>query len=126
MDLWQARGERDYELDDIMLLKVGRHLRPAPNYKLIIGREDSENTYLKGYRKRYLSLNSTSHLGPLALLDGTPDADDVEFAARVVVRYGQGKAADAVSVEVTFPDGVTKTLAVAPLPSDDVLKSWHV
>ena len=126
VDLWQARGERDYELDDIMLLKVGRHLRPAPNYKLIIGREDSENTYLKGYRKRYLSLNSTSHLGPLALLDGTPDADDVEFAARVVARYGQGKAADAVSVEVTFPDGVTKTLTVAPLPSDDVLKSWHV
>lgn len=29
-DLWQAQGRKDYELDDIMLLKVGRHIRPAP------------------------------------------------------------------------------------------------
>ena len=27
-DLWESRGAREYELDDIMLLKVGRHLRP--------------------------------------------------------------------------------------------------
>ncbi|HSS65797.1 MAG TPA: tRNA (5-methylaminomethyl-2-thiouridylate)-methyltransferase, partial [Gammaproteobacteria bacterium] len=36
-DLWRARGDREYELDDIMLLKVGRHLRPRNNFKLIIG-----------------------------------------------------------------------------------------
>jgi tRNA U34 2-thiouridine synthase MnmA/TrmU len=39
VDLWQARGKREYEMDDIMLLKVGRHIRPAPHYKLIVGRE---------------------------------------------------------------------------------------
>ena len=53
VDLWDARGEREYDLDDIMLLKVGRHLRPAPNYKLIIAREDGENQYLKGYKHSY-------------------------------------------------------------------------
>ena len=30
-DLWQARDERNYELDDIILLKVGRHIRPKPH-----------------------------------------------------------------------------------------------
>ena len=34
VDMWQARGSRDYELDDIMLLKVGRHLRPKPNFQV--------------------------------------------------------------------------------------------
>ena len=34
-DLWATRGTREYDLDDIMLLKVGRHLRPRPNFKII-------------------------------------------------------------------------------------------
>jgi len=34
VDLWQARDKKEYELDDIMLLKVGRHIRPAPHHKL--------------------------------------------------------------------------------------------
>ena len=29
-DLWTARSERSYELDDIVLLKIGRHIRPKP------------------------------------------------------------------------------------------------
>ena len=39
-DLWSSRGERNYELDDIMLLKVGRHLRPRAHFKLIVAREE--------------------------------------------------------------------------------------
>ena len=39
-DLWASRGARDYDLDDIMLLKVGRHLRPRPHFKVIVGREE--------------------------------------------------------------------------------------
>lgn len=32
-DLWAHRPSRDYELDDIMLLKIGRHFRPRPHFK---------------------------------------------------------------------------------------------
>ena len=31
--------------------------------------------------------------GPLALVDGKADADDLELAARLVCRYGKGRAA---------------------------------
>jgi hypothetical protein len=41
-DLWQAKGSKEYELDDIMLLKVGGHLRPKPYFKVIIAREEGE------------------------------------------------------------------------------------
>ena len=44
-DLWQARNSRDYQLDDIVLLKIGRHIRPKPHFKLIIGREEGENRF---------------------------------------------------------------------------------
>ncbi len=125
-DLWDARGVREYDLDDIMLLKVGRHLRPAPHYKLIVSREDGENRYLEGYRNRFLSLRATSHQGPLALLDGAATPEDVEFAARIVARYGQGRDAAEVTVEVRLPDGTLKHLPVTPLAADMVSDTWRV
>ena len=69
-DLWQSRGTREYDLDDIMLLKVGRHLRPRAHFKIIVGREEGENRFLEGYRKRFTSIIPTSHTGPLVLIDG--------------------------------------------------------
>ena len=99
-DLWKTRGHRDYELDDIMLLKVGRHLRPRPNFKLIVSRDEGETQYLQGYRKQYPHIRIVSHNGPIALLDGTPDRSDIELAARIAARYSQGRTEDTVEVEL--------------------------
>ncbi len=125
-DLWNAQGRRDYELDDIMLLKVGRHLRPAPGYKLILGREEGENRYLEGYRRQFLTLRSISHRGPLCLVDGRPDRDGIELAARILARYSQGRDADCVQVSVEPPDGTTEVLEVAPLPPQDIPAAWWI
>ena len=125
-DLWQARGKRDYELDDIMLLKVGRHLRPRSRFKVIIGREEGENRYLEGYRRQYTALRTVSHPGPLALVDGQADEDDLQLAARLVARYSQGRAAPAVDVEVAAPDGHSRTLRVVPLPAAEIPQEWHL
>jgi tRNA-specific 2-thiouridylase len=126
VDLWQGRGKREYEMDDIMLLKVGRHIRPAPHYKLIVSREDGENNFLMGYRKQFIHLFATSHPGPLVLLDGEPGEADLALAARITARYSQGKMADLVTVEIHFPDGTLRTLEVAPLPPTELKKEWMV
>lgn len=125
-DLWRARGKRDYELDDIMLLKVGRHIRPAPNFKLIIGREEGENNYLSGYRHDFVSMTPISHNGPLALVDGEASLSDLELAARIVARYSQGRDADQVEVEVSMPQGAPIQFVVAPLPAPELPQAWHV
>ena len=125
-DLWQSRGERNYEFDDIMLLKVGRHIRPKPHYKLIISREEGENHYLSGYRKEFISLESISCKGPLALLDGVPRDGDIKQAASIVARYGQGRDLTEVLVEVRMKDGSVDELRVKPLSSDEILSSWYV
>ena len=111
---------------DIMLLKVGRHLRPNPRMKLIIGREEGENKYMEGYRNTFLSILPTSHMGPLALIDGTPTDADVQYAAQIVARYSQGRLAEQVELQVRFPDGQTKQLQVTPLSEADIDKAWHV
>ncbi|MDE0420702.1 MAG: tRNA (5-methylaminomethyl-2-thiouridylate)-methyltransferase [Gammaproteobacteria bacterium] len=125
-DLWDARGERDYDFDDIMLLKVGRHIRPAPHYKLIVGREEGENNFLSGYRRRFVHLNTVSHTGPLTLIDGKPKQGDLLLAARIAARYSQGRGAEKVSVSVHHPSGVTEELRVEPLPPTELEPAWHV
>ena len=125
-DLWNTRGKRDYDFDDIMLLKVGRHLRPGKNFKLIVGREEGENRYLEGYRKRFINMIPTSHTGPLVLIDGEADADDIELAARLTARFSQGRDARRVTVAVKQRDGMTQILDVTPMPSDEIPEDWYV
>ncbi|WP_245932519.1 tRNA (5-methylaminomethyl-2-thiouridylate)-methyltransferase [Isoalcanivorax indicus] len=126
-DLWRARGERDYELDDIMLLKVGRHLRPRPHFKLIISREEGESQFLRGYRHVFDSLETSSHGGPLTLVDGHfADQAEAEFAAALVARFSQGREADRVTVTWRQRDGVTRDLQVPPMAADDVPRDWYL
>jgi len=125
-DLWKARHSREYELDDIMLLKVGRHVRPCDRFKLIIGREEGENKFLEGYRKQFLHLRSTSHTGPLVLIDGEVDDSELELAARITARFGHGKTAPQVDIEAVFPGGEIRQLHVAPLPPDQLKQEWYI
>lgn len=124
-DLWQNRGSKEYALDDIMLLKVGRHVRPNANFKLIIGREEGENRYLEGYRKDFIHLRTLSHAGPLVLLDGKPDADDIHLAARITARYSQGRDANQVIIQVhRHQDLPVWEMAVKPLTSSELPQEW--
>lgn len=125
-DLWRSRGNRHYELDDIMLLKVGRHLRPRPHFKVIVAREDGENQFLSGYRRQFTHLRPVSHGGPLTLIDGECDGDDLLLAARITARYSQGRKADSVRVEVTERGREPRFLDVVPLTADDIPAEWHI
>lgn len=127
VDLWQARHERRYELDDIMLLKVGRHIRPAEHYKLIISREEGENRFLEGYRYQFTSLATASCPGPLALVDGTLENDEQRRqAAAIVARYSKGRGDEEVVVEMREPGGVARELVVKPAHPDDIPLAWNV
>ena len=125
-DLWQHRGVRDYELDDIMLLKVGRHIRPRPHFKLIISREEGENNFLEGYRKEFTHLGTLSHPGPLCLIDGSANDADLLLAARIVARFSQGRMAEQVELELVQPDHPPRRLSVAPLPPTELPESWYL
>ena len=125
-DLWKARGEKTYEIDDIVMLKVGRHLRPRPHFKIIIAREEGETNFLRGYRKNYLSISTVSHPGPVSLIDGEPDDDDLELAARLVARFSRGREAELVTVEVMQKNGESRNIDVKPLLADEIPGEWYV
>jgi len=121
-----VRGERRYELDDIMLLKVGRHLRPRAHFKMIIGREDGENRFLEGYRKQYTHLFTVSHKGPLVLIDGDAGDEDLELAARITARFSQGRQAECVEVEIHPRDGGSFTRQVEPIAGESIPQDWYL
>jgi len=125
-DLWQARGEKTYEIDDIMLLKMGRHIRPAPHYKLIVSREEGENNYLMGYKKQFHSIIITSHPGPLTLVDGEPTNEDLLMAAKIAGRYSKGRMDDSITVEISQPNGVTTEHTLTPMRPEQLNKAWLI
>lgn len=125
-DLWRGKGQRDYELDDIILLKVGRHLRPRDNFKIIIGRDEGENNFLEGYRYQFTSLRTLNHVGPLALIDGEPSAEDIDLAARIVARFTDCPTAELAQVEINLSSGSILTLEVKPMMQSDVLREWYI
>jgi tRNA U34 2-thiouridine synthase MnmA/TrmU len=126
VDLWETRGHKEYTLDDVMLLKVGRHIRPKANFKLVVAREEGEGRFLQGYKKDFISMNCTSHSGPLALLDGTLSDDDLHLAAQITARYGQGRDAEQVDIKIQNMDGTEKVIKVKPLLANEIPQEWFV
>jgi len=126
VDLWQARGSKDYELDDVMLLKVGRHIRPKSNFKLIVAREEGEARFMSGYKKEFISMNCASHRGPLVLIDGNPTEEDLQLAGQITARYGQGRDAELVDITIRNNDGRERLIQVQPIPADQIPEEWFV
>jgi len=126
-DLWDNRGTRKYELDDIMLLKVGRHIRPSESFKLIIAREEGETRFLSGYRNLYQSIKTVSHAGPLTLIEGDRlDQNQIELAAAITARYSKGRDADSVELLFSDKNQETRAIHIKPLSAEEIQRSWYI
>ena len=60
------------------------------------------------------------------LLDGSANDTDIELAARLTARFGKGRGAQTVSVEIADKQGVTQSLHVAPLAASDIPQEWYL
>ena len=126
-DLWTNRGNRQYELDDIMLLKVGRHIRPEKSFKLIIAREEGENRFLAGYKRQFQSIKTISHAGPLALIEGESlNATQLELACAITARYSKGREAESVELLYRDHDHEPQTIHVRPLRAAQIPQGWII
>ncbi|MYD43492.1 MAG: tRNA (5-methylaminomethyl-2-thiouridylate)-methyltransferase [Gammaproteobacteria bacterium] len=123
-DLWAARGKRDYDIEDVVLLKIGRHIRPAPHYKLIVGRREGENRFLHGFRHKFQHLTTLSHEGPLCLVDGDLSHAERRNAASIVARYSRGREAAEVMVRYTDLTGVSEEFAIQPMAPHELPAAW--
>jgi tRNA U34 2-thiouridine synthase MnmA/TrmU len=91
----------DFLLNDIHLLKLGRHLRLSPKLKLVVGRKEDENRKIETFSQEGdILLKLARRPGPLSLLRGEAGETEIEKAAGITARYS--KAKDLEKVEVIY------------------------
>ncbi|MDP8216638.1 MAG: hypothetical protein P9L98_04915 [Candidatus Kaelpia imicola] len=96
-------------LDEIYLLKLGRHFRLSKGLKLVVGRDERENNMLLSISKE-LSLPHLMPLdvkGPLALAVGNDIRDNIyPLAAEIVAAHCKRGAA--IEIEVELNNGIER------------------
>lgn len=89
----------NFSLNDVHLLKMGRHFRISPVVKLVVGRNEEENQKIQTFSQEADVLLQVSHYpGPLSLLRGAVNGRVIEKAAAITVRYTKAKAMKEVEV----------------------------
>ncbi len=80
--------DADPNIRDVRLLRVGRHYRLGPRMKLIVGRNEKENSLLENFcRETDYLLKVGSVPGPSCLLTGEPNRETLEEASMVCAAY---------------------------------------
>jgi tRNA-specific 2-thiouridylase len=59
-------------------------------------------------------------------VDGSPSAEDLFIAARITARYGQGRTAEQVDVNIADKDGSERTIQVKPFGADEIPQEWYI
>ncbi len=90
-------------LEEIKLLKVGRHFRLSPKDKLVVGRDESENgILLKMARDTDFIFEPTVANGPVALGRGEAFNNGlIDLAGSIVARYCDKVNADTIVIKLT-------------------------
>lgn len=105
---------------DIELLKAGRQVRLSPTAKLTLGRNLKTNDKLQELATtEHTLLRAANFSGPIGLLSGQPEGDDLERAAAIVATYGKGENEAQVSVLCTRGDERWQ-LTVAPMGREEI------
>lgn len=126
-DFWSHKGEKTYDFDDIMLLNVGRHIRPSERFKLIVSREEPETRFMEGYKKSFHHIKTVSHAGPITLIEGDDlTSEELTLAARITARYSKGRNEDEVEVRLVERNTEARLMTVAPLAADEIPKAWYL
>ncbi len=112
----------DFTLNDVHLLKMGRHFRLSPRLKLVVGRNEEENQKIQTFSgEGDILLRLSRFPGPLSLLRGEAGEREIEKAAAITARYS--KAKDLKKVEVICKkakeDG-DRSLSVSPLSEKEI------
>jgi tRNA U34 2-thiouridine synthase MnmA/TrmU len=115
-------NEPNFSLNDVHLLKMGRHFRFSNGVKLVVGRNEEENQKIQTFAQgEDILLKVSSFPGPLSLLRGKLNERDIEKAAAITVHYGKGK--DLEKVEVTYKgvdEDQYRSLSVSPISRGEI------
>lgn len=106
----------DFDLNDVNLLRVGRHFRLSPACKAVVGRDEEENRSLRTLARSGDVLLEVPGVGsPLVLLRGETLAKDLEIAAAITARYSDAVGPDVVVAYGPAGGDLDQKMGVRPI-----------
>ena len=109
-------------VEDIPVIKYGRHFRLSDGAKLVIGRNQEDNAHLEAVESsKYVHLKTLDVIGPHGLLSKNATQAEREFALRAMLAYTRAEADK--SYDVSLAGDVTPAFALA---SRDMMKPFTV
>ncbi len=122
-DLFTQGG---FSLEDIELLKLGRHFRLSKDIKLVVGRNKEENEQLQNFFQDGDFLFKAKNLkGPVSLLKGVCQVNDgfIDKSCQITARYCDRNEEENEEVFIDYYrklKGTVKTKKVKPLIEDEL------
>jgi tRNA U34 2-thiouridine synthase MnmA/TrmU len=108
------KNKPDFSLNDVHLLKLGRHFRVTPLAKVVVGRNEGENDKILSLAKEGDTILSVKHFpGPLTLARGELSHQEILQSAVITAKYSKAKSLPEVEVEYQ----------VIPMPAEGIVVS---
>jgi tRNA-uridine 2-sulfurtransferase len=129
-DLYNHSKDTPPDMNDVELLKIGRHFRLSHNTKLIVGRNQRENQILESLKLDYdIIIEVSDHVGPTCILrTKNPTEKEIEIAASTALRYSDSPKDKLSNVKVRIgqkKELEEKELQVSPL-DDKILNQLRI
>jgi len=118
--------QESFSLEEIELLKLGRHFRLNTNIKLVVGRNKEENEKIKEFFQEGDFLFKAKNLkGPVSLLKGACRVNDsfIDKSCQITARYCDRDEEENEEVFIDYYrklKGIVKTKKVNPLIEDEL------
>jgi tRNA U34 2-thiouridine synthase MnmA/TrmU len=117
--------------EDITLLQAGRHFRLAPDCRIVVGRNESDNGFLLAEaRPGDVLLDVHEHVGPVTLLRGAVSDDRIAVAGGITAAYSRRPQPDPATIRygIVTKDGGEPAwrFVTVPLPRRDAFEPMRI
>jgi len=123
-DLVKFQGKTKINMEELMLLKVGRHFRINPDLKIIVGREEAENKLLEQYANNRSLFKCLNYPGAIVLAEGVPDENTEKIIAAIAAYYSDGRNQKLLEV-VHIHQNEKKVIITSPTTEAE-LNQWRI
>lgn len=112
----------DFTVNDVQLLKIGRHFRLGPETKLVVGRNEEENSRLLNLAKDGdLRFYPTEAKGPVGIGRGVFAKNYIFMVSRIIARYSDGNLDEELEIAYNrIPENNIKHIVASPIKEEEL------
>jgi len=92
--------DKDFDIDDIEILKFGRQFRLDDGVKLAVGRNQEDNLGLQNIDSPKYSVIKLPIAGPYSLIGSNATQSEKELASKIAITYAKSSPSEKYSVEI--------------------------